>query len=95
MNDYSVTASTVLNDADLVREQSASETIREIRKELNETILCLSNIELSLCGEQGKGRTDEEPASMIDELRLIEHMAMDCIALSHRIHEKLFYTGSR
>ena len=92
--DYCARESTVIDRDDVcIREMSVSQTVKTIHVELAETIACLSNIELSLCGEQGEGKKTEEPRSLIDELRMIERMATDCIGLSHKIHDKLFSEG--
>jgi len=72
------------------REMSASEIVKEIRKELAETISCLSNIETCLTGCGGERGAVDEPKCLRDELCLVERMATDCIGLSHRIHEILF-----
>ena len=92
MNDYCARESTPVDNEACVRKLSAKEIISGIRKELAETILCLAQIELSLCGEPGEGKKQEEPKCMNDELKYIDRMAMECIALSHDIHNKLFGT---
>ena len=94
MNDYCAKESTAVEDP-CERQMSASELIRDIRKELSETVTCLLNIEMSLCGEQMEVQKQEEPRCLNDELKLIERMAMDSIGLSHKIHDKLFWTDAR
>lgn len=81
-----------VRDKDCVceHEMSTCEILRDIRKELNETLMCLSQIKLSIDGEGMKDRSGDEPGCMHDEVKCIEHMAMDCVALSHVIHDKLF-----
>ena len=74
------------------RRQSASETIKDIRKELAETYECLSNAELCMFGEIVEGIPHEEPKCMADELETIESLAMGCLALSHKIYNQLFFT---
>ena len=72
------------------RQMSTREVLEEIRKELSETVMVLSNIRLSIEGVQAQDRKTEEPKCLYDEVLMIEHMAVDCMGLSHAILDKLF-----
>ena len=69
---------------------STREVLSEIRKELAETVSVLSCIRLSIEGVQAQDRKAEEPKCLYDEVIMIEHMAVDCMGLSHAIMAKLF-----
>ena len=89
MRDYMVEKPIVNQDA-CVQEMTTSEIVKEIRKELMEPILCLSQIRLALDGEVEPDRKMDEPRCLHDEIQMIEHMSVDCIGLSHAIHDKMF-----
>ncbi|MBO7423263.1 MAG: hypothetical protein J6T99_07755 [Oscillospiraceae bacterium] len=91
--DYCARESTLEPVADACeREQTTAEIVRNIRKELSETVSVLCGIRLSLTGEEAQERKIDEPKCFHEEVKAIEHMAMDCIALSHMIADKLFGT---
>ena len=72
------------------RQMSTREVLDEIRKELAETVSVLSSIRLSIEGVQAQDRKTEEPKCLYDDVLMIEHMAVDCMGLSHAIMDKLF-----
>ena len=90
--DYLARESTINSGAELCceKELPTSEILKEIRKELYETICILSSIRLSLEGNETNERKIEEPKCMYDEVVGIEHMAVDCMGLSHAIMDRLF-----
>lgn len=91
--DYCARESTLEPVADSCeREQTTADIIRNIRKELSETVSVLCGIRLSLIGEEAPERKIEEPKCFHEEVKAIEHIAMDCMALSHLIADKLFGT---
>ena len=92
--DYCVRESTLntCEEAVCEREMVTSEIVREIRKELAETIIVLCGIRLSLEGTEAPERKTEEPKCLHDEVKTIEHMAVDCMGLAHVIADRLFGT---
>ncbi len=89
--DYCVTESTRCEGEEYSERQMAiSEVLKETRKELAETISVLSSIRLSIEGLTPPDRKTEEPKCLFDEVLMIEHMALDCMGLSHAIIDKLF-----
>ena len=72
------------------RQMSTREVLDEISKELAETVSVLSSIRLSIEGVQAQDRKTEEPKCLYDHVLMIEHMAVDCMGLSHAIIDKLF-----
>lgn len=89
--DYCARESTaVTDDICCEREMSIGDLIAEIRKELSETISCLSQMKVNLDGDPFNERKVDEPKCLMDEIKLIEHMAVDCIGLSHTIYDKLY-----
>ena len=74
------------------REQTTADIVRSIRKELAETTAVLCGIRLSLTGEDQPEKKIDEPKCFHEEVKTLERMAMDCMALSHLIAEKLFGT---
>lgn len=91
MMDYCARESTVCEPVECCeRQMSTREVLDEIRKELAETVSVLSSIRLSIEGVQAQDRKTEEPKCLYDEVLMIEHMAVDCMGLSHAIMDKLF-----
>ena len=89
--DYCAKESTLPQCGDVCeREVTTSEVIRDIRKELAETISVLSAIRLMLEGEETPERKIDEPKCLHEEVRVIERMAIDCMGLSHVISDRLF-----
>lgn len=95
LSERCVRESEIIDPTCVERAMSTSEIIKEIRKELAETISCLANIKFSIDGECINERKTDEPKCMNDEIKIIERMAVDCIGLSHEIHDKLFRTDCR
>ena len=92
MMDYCARESTLCENGSEVFERSMStrEVLGEIKKELAETVSVLSGIRLSVEGVQAQDRKTEEPKCLHEEVLMIEHMAVDCMGLSHAIMAKLF-----
>jgi len=90
MMDYCARETTIAAEPECCREMSTSEIVKEIRKELMETELTLMRIKLSLDGKGTEERNTEEPRCLLDEIKQIEHIAVDCMGLSHEIHDQLF-----
>lgn len=91
MMDYCARETTACEPVDCCeRQMSTAEILQETRKELAETIAVLSGIRLSLEGVEAPDRKTEEPKCLYDEVLTIEHMAADCMGLSHIILDKLF-----
>ena len=91
MNDYCVTESTrCVGEEICEREMSSSEILKEIRKELTETLMVLKQIDVNVEGVCAEDPKIDEPKCLHDELKLTEHIAVDCMGLSHRIYSKLF-----
>ena len=74
------------------REQTTAEIVRNIGKELSETVSVLCGIRFSLIGEEAPERKIDEPKCLNEEVKAIERMEMDCITLSRLIADKLFGT---
>lgn len=72
------------------REMSTSEILKEIRSELVETFVVLSQIKIAVDGEAINDRKTDEPKCLHDEMKLTEVIATDCMGLAHAIHDKLF-----
>ena len=91
MMDYCARETTACEPVDVCeRQMTTREVLEEIRKELSETVLTLTQIRLSIEGVQAQDRKTEEPKCLYDEVLMIEHMATDCMGLSYAIMDKLF-----
>ena len=91
MMDYCARETTACEPVECCEKQmSTREVIDEIKKELMETVSVLSSIRLSIEGVQAPDRKTEEPKCLYDDVLMIEHMAVDCMGLSHEIMSKLF-----
>lgn len=91
MMDYCARETTACEPVECCESQiSTKEVLATIRKELSESVSVLSCIRLSLEGVQAQDRKTEEPKCLYDEVLMIEHMATDCMGLSHAILSKLF-----
>ena len=89
--DYKVTETTLNDPTEACeRQMSTIEIVREIRKELSETISVLDNIRLSLEGTETPERKTDEPKCFYEEVLTIEHIAFNCMGLAHVIADKLF-----
>ena len=91
MMDYCARESTINESMTLCEKQmSASEILKEARKELAETIGILTKIRGGLDGFCPPEKNAEEPRCFCDEVKGIERMAIDCMGLSHAISDSLF-----
>ena len=89
--DYKVTETTLNAPTEACeRQMSTAEIVREIRKELSETISVLNGIRLSLEGTETPERKADEPKCFYEEVLTIEHIAVDCMGVTHAIADKLF-----
>ena len=92
MMDYYVRESTITEEPfSLDKEMSASDIIKKIQKELNETLSVLTNVKCSLDGSCPlTDKKAEEPKCLYDEIKNIERTAMNLRDTSHAILNKLF-----
>jgi hypothetical protein len=89
--DYSATVSAKPVGGEVCeRVMSTAEIAKDIRRELSETLCCLSDIKLSIDGEEPRDRAADEPKCLNDEIRLINRMALDCMGMAHVIRDILF-----
>lgn len=90
MMEYCARESTICEGELCVDELTTSEIVKDIRKELAETVGVLSQIKTSIDGEMPADRKADEPKCLHDDIKLIERMAIDCMGLAHTIQAKLF-----
>ena len=91
--DYCVKDSTLNPCADTCeRERTTSDIVKETKKALSETMAVLNGIRLSLEGTNAPERKTEEPKCFHDDVKAVENLAMDCMALAHIIADRLFGT---